>query len=92
MTDTGIWDGLDKERVGRAVVTAYMSDEYLEALAAINNAETAADVHRARESVQGLLALWREETPEYAFMVDALLLFSERMLAILDGADRSATR
>jgi hypothetical protein len=81
----GVWDGLDKERVTRAVVTAYVSDDYLEALAAINNAETVDDVVRAREAVKELMALWREECPEYAFMVDCLYLFSERMLEGLSG-------
>ena len=31
---SGVWDGLDKERVSRGMVTAFLSDEYLEALAA----------------------------------------------------------
>ena len=40
----GVWDGIDKDRVAKALVTAFMSDEYLEALAAVNNAETVADL------------------------------------------------
>jgi hypothetical protein len=76
----GVWDGIDKERVAKAMVTAFLSDEYLEALAAINNAETAADIAAAREKVKELMGLWREEVPEYAFVVDALYLFSEKML------------
>ena len=49
----GVWDGIDKERVGRGLVTAFMSDEYLEVLADINNAETRADVLAAREKIKG---------------------------------------
>lgn len=79
----GVWDGLDKGRVSKAVLTAYMSDDYLEALAAINNAETHEQVHQAREMVKEQMALWREECPEYAFMVDCLFLFSESMLRII---------
>ncbi|WP_428563487.1 MAG: hypothetical protein ACP59X_00335 [Solidesulfovibrio sp. DCME] len=75
----GVWDGLDKERVSRALVTAFMSDEYLEVLAAINNAESIAAIDAARERVKELMALWREEVPEYAFAIDALYLFSEKM-------------
>jgi hypothetical protein len=75
----GVWDGLDKPRVAKAMVTAFMSDEYLETLAAINNAETAAEIAAVREKIKELMALWREEVPEYAFVVDALYLFSEKM-------------
>jgi hypothetical protein len=75
----GVWDGLDKPRVAKAMVTAFMSDEYLETLAAINNAETAAEIAAVREKIKDLMALWREEVPEYAFVVDALYLFSEKM-------------
>lgn len=76
----GVWDGLDKSRVSKAVVTAFMSDDYLEVLAALNNAESKAEVLKARELVKEQMALWREECPEYAFMVDCLYLFSDRML------------
>jgi len=75
----GVWDGIDKARVAKALVTAFTSDEYLEALAAINNAETVAELAPAREKVKELMAIWREECPEYAFVIDALFLFSERM-------------
>jgi hypothetical protein len=84
MKKEGVWDGLDKERVGLAVVTAFMSDEYLEVLAEMNNAESAAEVLAARDKAKELMALWREECPEYAFMVDCLYLFSERMIQALD--------
>lgn len=83
----GVWDGLDKDRVSKALVTAFMSDEYLEALAAINNAESPADIAAARGQVKELMALWREEVPEYAFAIDALYLFSEKMLQTM-GATR----
>ncbi|UJX42066.1 hypothetical protein K9F62_05100 [Desulfovibrio sp. JY] len=79
----GVWDGIDKERVGRGLVTAFMSDEYLEALAEINNAETEGEVLAARDKVKDLMVLWREEVPEYAFAVDALYLFSEQMIEML---------
>ncbi len=82
---TGVWEGLDKERISRAVLTAFMSDEYLEALATINNAETAAEALDAREAVKEQMALWREECPDYAFMVDCLFLFSEKMAQSLEG-------
>jgi hypothetical protein len=75
----GVWDGLDKERVSRALVTAFLSDEYLEVLAAINNAETIAEIDAARERVKELMGLWREEVPEYAFVIDALYLFSDKL-------------
>jgi nitrate reductase assembly molybdenum cofactor insertion protein NarJ len=75
----GVWDGIDKERVAKAMVTAYLSDEYLEALAAVNNAETPADLAAARVLIKDLMVLWREEAPEYAFVVDALYLFSEKI-------------
>ncbi len=75
---TGVWDGLDKPRVSKAMVTAFMSDEYLEALAAVVNAETSADIAAARGKIKELMALWREEVPEYAFAIDALFLFSEK--------------
>ena len=74
----GVWDGLDKPRVSKAMVTAFMSDEYLEALAAVVNAETSADIAAARGKIKELMALWREEVPEYAFVIDALFLFSEK--------------
>ena len=83
----GVWDGLDKERVSRGLVTAFMSDEYLEALATVNNAETEADILAAREKVKELMALWREEVPEYAFAIDALYLFSEKMRESLGGTE-----
>lgn len=88
----GVWDGLDKERVSRAVVTAFMSDEYLEALAAINNAESREQVQQARSLVKEQMSLWREECPDYAFMVDCLYLFSEKMLQFFpeDDAKRGA--
>ncbi|WP_034643344.1 hypothetical protein [Desulfovibrio inopinatus] len=75
----GVWDGLDKERVSRGVVLAYMSDEYLEALEHVNNAQSAEELASAREIVKDLMSLWREECPEYAFMVDCLYLFSEKI-------------
>jgi hypothetical protein len=81
----GVWDGIDKERVAKAMVTAYLSDEYLEALAAINNAETLAELAAAREQIKDLMALWREEAPEYAFVIDALYLFSEKIQVQLTG-------
>lgn len=80
MAKDGVWDGLDKVRVGLGVVTAFMSDEYLEVLAEVNNAESPAEVLAAREKIKELMVLWREECPEYSFMVDCLFLFSERML------------
>ncbi|MFZ5426556.1 MAG: hypothetical protein ACOZEN_06255 [Thermodesulfobacteriota bacterium] len=75
----GVWDGLDKDRVSRAVLTAFTSDEYLELLARLNNAETTAEVAKARDGIKDVMALWRQECPEYAFMVDCLYLFSEKM-------------
>lgn len=89
---TGVWDGLDKERVSRALVTAFMSDEYLEVLATINNAESVADLDAARSQVKELMALWREEVPEFAFAVDALYLFSEKMAQVLAGAGDAAAQ
>ena len=83
----GVWDGIDKERVGRGLVTAFMSDEYLEVLADINNAESEAEVLAARAKIKDLMVLWREEVPEFAFAVDALYLFSEKMLEALAAAD-----
>ena len=76
----GVWDGLDKDRVSRAVVTAFTSDEYLELLARINNAESPAEVEAAREDLKEVMGVWREECPEYAFMVDCLYLFSEKAM------------
>jgi nitrate reductase assembly molybdenum cofactor insertion protein NarJ len=76
---TGVWDGIDKPRVAKALVTAYGSDEYLEVLAAVNNAETLGELAAARERIKELMALWRQECPEYAFVIDVLFLFSERM-------------
>ncbi|WP_243362561.1 hypothetical protein [Fundidesulfovibrio terrae] len=81
----GVWDGLDKERISRAVLTAFSSDEYLELLAAINNADTVAEVEAARAQLKDVMALWRQECPEYAFMVDCLYLFSEKMDLYLAG-------
>jgi len=81
----GVWDGIDKERVSKAMVTAYLSDEYLEALATINNAETLAELAAAREQIKDLMALWREEAPEYAFVIDALYLFSDKIQLQLTG-------
>jgi hypothetical protein len=81
----GVWDQLDKERVSRAVLTAFSSDEYLELLARINNAETPAEIEKAREELRDVMALWRQECPEYAFMVDCLYLFSEKMLLYMGG-------
>lgn len=83
---SGVWDGIDKDRVAKAMVTAYLSDEYLETLAAINNAETLAELNAAREKIKDLMALWREEAPEYAFVIDALYLFSEKIQLQLTGA------
>lgn len=76
---SGVWDGLDKQRVAKGLVTAFMSDEYLETLAAINNAETVADLDAAQAHVKELMALWREECPDYAFAIDVLFLFSEKI-------------
>lgn len=81
----GVWDQLDKERVSRAVLTAFSSDEYLELLARINNAETPGEIEKAREELKGVMTLWRQECPEYAFMVDCLYLFSEKMLLYMGG-------
>jgi hypothetical protein len=81
----GVWDGLDKERISKAVLTAFSSDEYLELLAAMNNAETPAEVAAARAQLKEVMALWRQECPEYAFMVDCLYLFSEKMDLYLAG-------
>lgn len=80
----GVWDGLDKERIGRAVVTAFNANDYMELLAQINNAENLADIEAARGRIKDVMGLWREECPEYAFMVDCLYLFSERMIQALD--------
>jgi hypothetical protein len=79
----GVWDELDKERVSRAVLTAFTSDEYLGLLARINNAESLAELQAAMDSIKEIMALWREECPEYAFMVDCLYLFSEKMAVYL---------
>ena len=79
----GVWDGLDKDRISRAVVTAFTSDEYLELLARINNAETPAEVEAARQDLKEVMSVWREECPEYAFMVDCLYLFSEKAMVYL---------
>lgn len=81
----GVWDGIDKDRVSRGLVTAFMSDEYLEALADINNAETVAEIQAARVKVKDLMTLWREEVPEFAFAIDALYLFSEKVEQQLGG-------
>jgi hypothetical protein len=81
----GVWDGIDKDRVSRGLVTAFMSDEYLEALADINNAETVAELQAARVKVKDLMTLWREEVPEFAFAIDALYLFSEKVEQQLGG-------
>jgi hypothetical protein len=81
----GVWDGLDKERIAKAVVTAYMSDEYLDILADINNAETPAQAETAKGRIKEVMGLWREECPDYAFMVDGLFLFAERRIRDLTG-------
>ena len=81
----GVWDGIDKDRVAKALVTAFMSDEYLEALAAVNNAESPADLDAARVRIKDLMVLWREEAPEYAFVIDALYLFSDKIQLQLTG-------
>lgn len=86
----GVWDGLDKERVAKAMVTAFLSDEYLEVLAEVNNAERVAELLAARTRIKDLMALWREECPDYAFAVDLLFLFSEKMEQQLAGADGDA--
>lgn len=83
----GVWDGIDKDRVSRGMVTAFMSDEYLEALADINNAETVAELKAAREKVKDLMTLWREEVPEFAFAIDVLYLFSEKAEQQLTGRE-----
>lgn len=74
-----VWEGLDKERIAKAAVTAFMSDDFLQALAAINNAESREELLAARGLVKEQMTLWREECPDYAFMVDCLYLFSEKM-------------
>jgi len=81
----GVWDGLDKERIATAVVTAYMSDEYLDILADINNAETPAQAETAKDRSKEAMGLWREECPDYAFMVDCLYLFAQRRIRDLTG-------
>lgn len=81
----GVWDGLDKERVSRGVVTAFNSDEYLELLARINNAESLQDILEARKTIAEVMGVWRLECPEYAFMVDCLYLFSEKIQLALTG-------
>ncbi|QLA16795.1 hypothetical protein [Desulfolutivibrio sulfoxidireducens] len=83
----GVWDGLDKERIGKAVVTAYMSDEYLEILAEINNAEAATGVRLAQDRIKEIMAVWREECPDYAFMVDCLYLFAEKRIRDFTGQE-----
>jgi len=82
---TGVWDGLDKDRISKAVLTAFMSDDFLQSLAEINNAESAAEALAARESIKEQMALWREECPDYAFMLDCLYLFCEKMAVNLEG-------
>ena len=81
----GVWDELNKERISRAVLTAFTSDEYLGLLARINNAESLAELQAAKDSIKEIMALWREECPEYAFMVDCLYLFSEKMAVYLSA-------
>jgi len=81
----GVWDGLEKDRVSKAVLTAFTSDEYLELLARLNNAESVEEVAKAREDIKDVMGLWRQECPEYAFMVDCLYLFSEKMDLYLSG-------
>jgi hypothetical protein len=81
----GVWEGLEKERISRAVLTAFSSDEYLDLLARINNAESPAEVEAARRDLKEIMAVWRQECPEYAFMVDCLYLFSEKMDLFLEG-------
>jgi hypothetical protein len=81
----GVWEGLDKERISRAVLTAFASDEYLDLLARINNAESLAEVEAARRDLKEVMGVWRQECPEYAFMVDCLYLFSEKMDMFLTG-------
>ncbi|WP_243439935.1 hypothetical protein [Fundidesulfovibrio soli] len=83
----GVWDDLDKERVSHAVLTAFGSDEYLELLARINNADTPEEVRQARAELKDIMALWRQECPEYAFMVDCLYLFSEKMEIYLTASE-----
>lgn len=82
---SGVWDGIDKERVAKGMVTAFMSDEYLETLAAVNNAETLAELTQAQEKVKELMPLWREECPDYAFAIDILFLFSEKIRQTLEN-------
>ncbi len=81
----GVWDGLEKERVSRGVVTAFYSDEYMELLARINNAESLKDIQEARAAITEVMGVWRQECPEYAFMVDCLYLFSEKIQLALTG-------
>ncbi len=81
----GVWDRLDKERVSRAVLTAFGSDEFMGLLAEINNAETVEELAQARAQLKDVMALWRAECPDYAFMVDCLYLFSEKMQTYITG-------
>lgn len=82
----GVWDGLDKERISLAVVTAFNANDYMDLLAEINNAESLADIEAARARIKDVMGLWRAECPEYAFMVDCLYLFSEKMAQYLGEA------
>lgn len=82
---TGVWDGIDKPRVSKAVTTAFGSDEYLEILAMVHNAETPREIAAAKELIKELMAFWREEVPEYAFMIDCLYLYADA--ALRDLAD-----
>ena len=81
----GVWDELDKERIAKAVVTAYMSDEYLDILADINNAENPAQAEAAKGRIGEVMGVWREECPDYAFMVDCLYLFAQKRIRDLTG-------
>ena len=81
----GVWDGIDKQRVVKAVTTAFGSDEYLEALAAVHNAETLEELTAARQTLKELMAFWREEIPAFAFMIDCLYIYSDKVLRDLTG-------
>ena len=48
-------------------------------------AATVQDVLAAREAIKDVMGLWRQECPEYSFMVDCLYLFSEKMEVYLTG-------
>lgn len=74
----GVWDGLPKERVLKGVTTALGSPEFMETLAEIYNAEKPAEIDATLGAVKDMMSAWREEAPEYAFMIDCLFHFAEQ--------------